>query len=361
MTPRSRPGFRIRCRSPWLSDVPARFVGWDIGGAHLKMVALDAEGKIVMTAHQPCPLWQGIPQLIGAFKAVLQPALKAAEHAVTMTGEIVDVFPDRKQGVRGIIACVLAEIGRFKVFAADRGFIDPALAGEAWQRIAAANWYASAVFTARRCGHALFIDIGSTTTDIILVRDGRLANRGFTDAERLRHGELVYAGVVRTPVAAIVDRVPIDGRWQPLMKEIFATMADVYTLTGDLSVYPEWAHTADGDGKDLPHCSRRLARMTGFDLHEQPPACWLQVARYIAGVQGNQLRAAAACVLSRCADREPVMIGAGSGRFVARALARQLGLEYRDFAAFLSGAAELRKAGATCAPAAALACLLREL
>jgi uncharacterized hydantoinase/oxoprolinase family protein len=44
----------------------------------------------------------------------------------------------------------------------------------------------------------VFIDIGSTTTDLVRFGDGRVQNQGYTDGERLRSKELVYTGAIRT-------------------------------------------------------------------------------------------------------------------------------------------------------------------
>src|SRR6476661_2268558 len=69
---------------------------------------------------------------------------------------------------------------------------------------AAANWLALATF-AGRCapdGSALLVDIGSTTADLIPLRDGRPVPSARTDPERLKSGELVYTGVRRTPACA---------------------------------------------------------------------------------------------------------------------------------------------------------------
>ena len=52
------------------------------------------------------------------------------------------------------------------------------------------------------------MDVGSTTTDIIPIIDGRVAVRGQTDTDRLRSGELVYTGSLRTPVCALVRGRP---------------------------------------------------------------------------------------------------------------------------------------------------------
>ena len=69
--------------------------------------------------------------------------------------------------------------------------------------IASANWHASAALVALKLRDALFIDIGSTTTDIIPVVAGRVAAVGYSDAERLASGELVYTGMTRSFVMAL--------------------------------------------------------------------------------------------------------------------------------------------------------------
>jgi len=66
--------------------------------------------------------------------------------------------------------------------------------------VASANWLASAGFAARHLDQALFIDLGSTTTDILALCGGAVQALGMTDAERLVSEELLYTGVTRTPV-----------------------------------------------------------------------------------------------------------------------------------------------------------------
>ena len=45
--------------------------------------------------------------------------------------------------------------------------------------------------------------MGSTTTDLVPIVGGRVAARGYTDAERLAAGELVYTGATRTFLMAV--------------------------------------------------------------------------------------------------------------------------------------------------------------
>ena len=105
-------------------------------------------------------------------------------------------------------------------------------ARESPQLAAASNWHALANFVCRfvtsRTG--LLIDVGSTTTDVIPLADGRVAARGRNDTERLLSQELVYRGVGRTPICALTDALPLREQLCPIAAEVFATTADAYLL-----------------------------------------------------------------------------------------------------------------------------------
>ena len=45
----------------------------------------------------------------------------------------------------------------------------------------------------------MIVDIGSTTTDLVPLLDGIPGPSARTDPERLKAGELIYAGIRRTP------------------------------------------------------------------------------------------------------------------------------------------------------------------
>ena len=84
------------------------------------------------------------------------------------------------------------------------GFTSRMRSGDTPSLAAAANWLALATAAARFVadGRGLLIDIGSTTTDLIPLDQGKVVVQGRTDTERLRTGELVYAGIRRTPICA---------------------------------------------------------------------------------------------------------------------------------------------------------------
>ena len=202
------------------------------------------------------------------------------------------------------------------------GFLAPADAKSRTLEVASANWHASAALIARRYADALLVDVGTTTTDLIPIGDGAVAARGATDAERLTEGELLYTGVVRTPVMAVAHSAPFKGRVQRLAAERFATMADVWRLTGDLPGDADPYPTADQRGKSARESAARLARMLGRDESEGELGEWVALARYFADCQLGGIEEAARALLAREGlPPDAPVVGAGCGRFVAKALA----------------------------------------
>jgi probable H4MPT-linked C1 transfer pathway protein len=281
-----------------------------------------------------------------------------------MTGELADIFPDRAAGVRAILAAVAERVdpAAIAVYASDGSFLTAANAAADFARVASANWRASAQLVAARIGDGLLVDIGSTTTDLVPLRGGAVVARGGDDAARLAGDELVYRGVVRTPVMAVVRHVAIDGVRSGVMAEHFAVMADVYRLTGELPPHADQHATADGRGKSLPESAARLARMIGRDASAAPEQTWRALAHDIAVRQLQQLERAAARVLSIAAlPAAAPLVGAGVGRFVVAALARRLERPYRGFESIIAASDDAVATGAAdAAPAAAVALLLGE-
>ncbi len=352
-------------------------IGWDVGGAHLKACRVEA-GRVREVAQWPCALWQGLPQLDAALAQAHArwPDLAAgapAAHAVTMTGEMVDLFTDRATGVRRLAAHLAEALGPGLRLYAGAGRGDPALGGSArWVApsaagrhagaLASANWRATGEWLAGRFDEALLVDIGSTTSDLIPLRGGRLAAAGTSDAERLVSGELVYQGVVRTPLCALTQRLVFRGQATGVMNEWFATTADVYRLMGRLDPAHDQQPTADQAGKDLPATRQRLARMVGRDATDADDADWLDLARQWAAAQHTSLAAALERV-AQAAGLGPAapVVTAGCGDFLAAdlaAAARRPVCRFADVLPWAEGGTAQRADWAQVgAPAVALALL----
>ena len=335
-------------------------IGWDVGGAHLKTARLDAESSVERVLQLPCPLWQGIECLRRAMDQTLAAFAPAPVHAVTMSGEMADLFRNRPEGVVHLVAAVQERLpeATLRCYAGADGFVDPAGAAAAAPRIASANWMASAAVVAACLPEAVFIDIGSTTTDLVAVQGGRVVAGGGGDAERLLAGELVYTGVVRTPVMALAGEVPFAGDWVPVVPELFATAADVHRLTGHLPEAADQHSAADGGEKHVAGSARRLARMIGRDVESAPLAEWQRLAQSLADAQATRLDAAWDRLLSRVrlAVDAPVVL-AGVGRFVGAELARRRRSPAVEFGCLLPVAEAERERATDCAPAVAVAWL----
>lgn len=332
--------------------------GYDIGGAHLK-VATARDGVLTGASQIRCTLWKGLDHLDAAFEQAIAMSRGASVHAITMTGELSDIFPDRREGVLSLLDRAEGRLGAgVRVWAGPHGLVDPASARAAPTFVASTNYLATAAFVARRLDQALLVDMGSTTVDIIPVRDGSPAGIGLTDAERLESGELVYTGLTRTPVMAIAQRAPFRGRWQGLAREYFATMADCRRILGDLPDGVDMHDTADSRGTSLDECIGRLARIFGRDAVEGSLADWQQAARFIADRQLRSMEDAAAQVLSASALNPAVpVVAAGIGAPVVTALASRLGRPVVAFADLAGASGTVADWAGRCAPAAALALL----
>jgi probable H4MPT-linked C1 transfer pathway protein len=349
---------------------PPEVFGWDIGGAHVK-ACRTAGGQVLDVVQWACPLWQGLEHLDVVLQAARQrwPQLKLGTHAVTMTGEMVDLFAHREDGV-GRIAAHLAQRlapGTLHFFAGDAGWCGADEAAWRWDAIASANWLATARHAAQaRTGDGVLIDIGSTTTDLIAFRNGRVLTTARSDVERLASGELVYQGVVRTPLCALAQRSAWRGRPLNVMNEFFATVADVYRLTGELDPAHDLHASADNAGKDLAATRQRLARMIGLDARDGSVQAWLDVARAWRECQVQEISGQLQRVLAlHGLGRDTRVVSAGCGDFLVPDLATRAGLDHglaygAQVAALPPGRPDLAAWAQVCAPCIAVASLLNE-
>ena len=343
-------------------------VGWDIGGAHVK-ACLSRHGLVHDVAQWPCPLWSGAEHLdrVLALAHERWPGLAGSHHAVTMTGEMVDRFKNRRDGVQRIVGRLAAALQAPSFFAGDAGWCEAPDTAALWPQIASANWLASArhVAAALQGESGLWVDIGSTTTDLIAFRDGSVPTTSRSDAQRLASGELVYQGVVRTPLCALTRRIGWRGAQLNVMNEFFATTADVYRLTGELNPAHDQQPSADQAAKDEAATCARLARMIGLDAGDADGEAWLAFAHEWRAHQLIELRGQLDRVIAAFGQRETgVLVSAGCGAFLLPELTPPgwRCLSYgRDIARVAAQAAPDTHAWAdVCAPAVAVATLFEK-
>jgi probable H4MPT-linked C1 transfer pathway protein len=284
-------------------------LGLDIGGANLKAAHTDGRALSV-----PFALWENPTGLADALRRLLSDMPPADALAVTMTGELCDCFESKRLGVLAILDAVKAAADEkpIHVWRNDGRFVDVAAAQTEPLLAASANWLALAAFAGRYApkGAALLIDIGSTTTDIVPLLNGRPKPKGRTDPERLRSMELVYTGVRRTPLCAVQG---VYGA-----AELFATTRDVYLVLGLLPEEPLDCNTADGRPATKAAAEARLARMSCADLETTTADERRRFAETILRDQTLILGSAFTRVAWRLPALPQTVVFAGEGEFLIR-------------------------------------------
>ena len=334
-------------------------IGWDIGGVHLKAARAE-NGRVVKALQIAAPLRFGVESLAKAFAQAKVEVGDAERHIITMTGELADTFSSRADGVERLANLAARELGATSVavYAGPVGYVSVEQARTHTDLVASANWHACGTLVARARKNALFVDMGSTTTDVISILDGGVAVRGYTDSQRLACGELVYTGLVRGFLMATANRAPFRGAWTPLINENFATMADVHRILGSLPADADMMATADGREKTREASLARLARMVGADSADAGDAAWTTLAQWFAEAQMRAITNAVMLVKSfRALPADAPIVGAGVGAHVVREIARRLNHAYVAFDEMIDVAPQARTAASNCAPAAALALL----
>lgn len=334
-------------------------IGWDIGGAHLKAVTLDSNAEIIRCVQLSCPLWQGLQHLERGVEQV-SAGSPATHHAITMTGELVDLFANRHEGVIAIANAMARKLvsKQHYFFAGEKGFVSLDECKNNTDHIASMNWYATGSLVASQVEQALVMDIGSTTTDMMIVSEGKVCAHGKNDFARMATDELVYTGLVRTPLMALAQKIFFQGIEVGVMAEYFATTADVYRVLGELPEGADQQPAADNGAKTAHASARRLARMIGRDVESASVNEWKNLAQQFADIQLQQLQNACERQIARgLINASAPMIGAGCGNFLVRKLAQKLRRPYVDFSKLADKNSEYNQILNTCAPAYSVAAL----
>lgn len=299
-----------------------RWLGVDVGGANLKA----ARGDLALSSS--FAVWRE-PERLSEALAELASRLEPFDRvAATMTAELCDCYPTKREGVLSIARALSRAFDQRPViyWGTDGRFHDVEAIRARPLLAAASNWVALATVAARLVGDepALLIDVGSTTTDLIPLHNGRVVARGRTDWRRLQTGELVYAGVSRTPVCALARELPFQGEPTGLAAELFATTKDVYLLLGEIAPNATDLSTADGRASTPGAAHDRLARMVGADREVCSRADAEALAKAVDRVLVQRLVEAARGVCRASIGEPKTIVVAGEGEFLARRVAEAI-------------------------------------
>ena len=332
-------------------------VGWDIGGVNTKATRLTlqpAAGALSLCV--PYELQRNLSDLGPTLRSAARQLGWAEDdlHAITMTAELSQAFRSKREGVGFILEALEATFppDRLHVYTVAGKFVRPHNARLQPLEVAASNWSATAHWVARLAPTCVLIDIGTTTTDLIPIVNGEVSAEGRTDLERLGTGELVYTGVVRTPVEAVTHQVLLRGRSTGLASEGFALMGDVFLWRGALPCEDYTFPTPDGRPATRTFAGERIARAVCADREMLDEGDIDEIAETLCHAQQERISGA----LQRIRLRYPQIDAAivtGLGAFLGMDAARAAGLTPR----LLSDTADVPP---QTAPASAVALLLRQ-
>ncbi|ODV49304.1 hypothetical protein C7960_1714 [Methanohalophilus euhalobius] len=291
-------------------------LGIDIGGANTKIASSDGA---VCELHY-VPLWKEtkLPTVLKNISKKHNPS----HVGVVMTGELADCYEDKTAGVVGIMDIVRDSFDCEIDFLDQEGNFIKHTQNPA--SLAAANWMASASFIARKMKDCLFVDMGSTTSDLIPVKNGKVIAHN-TDTQRLANNELLYQGILRTNIAALLDSVAIRPGNCQVASELFATSADAYLLLSYIDEDAYTCETADGHGKSEKEAARRLARVVCADLNEIDMA---DVRKIAVAVKDRQKEKLSEAISELCHKHDiNIVLAAGLGEFLIKTTCEELGIE----------------------------------
>ncbi len=310
-------------------------VGMDVGGANTKVATPDGDG-FIDTIY--APLWKNeliLSDVLSAVKQKFERGEGIEAVGVVMTGELCDCFETKREGVLYIKKAVSDTFTDAKFFNQTCTFKNGSYVDKDPLSFASTNWLASAKLIAEQYGDAIFVDIGSTTTDVIPIIGGEIKAKR-TDLERLKSGELIYSGILRTNVATVLKKVAMgsEGAGCSISSELFAITADAYFVLGYITADDYSCESPDSyafagrekEGLSRISAMRRLSRVVCSDLEEIGEDSVIGIAEQVKKAQVEELVAS----MTRLKEKYglKMAISAGIGDFIAKEAADSLNIQF---------------------------------
>jgi len=275
-----------------------KVLGLDIGGANIKATFIktqDAFLKEHKTIIEYFPIWKKekkqLEKVLKKLKKGLTDLCDLDGVGVTITAELSDCYFTKKEGIYHVLDSVKNVFGVFPIFVLDveANLLSVKDAIEAPLKVASANWVATGWIVSQLIKNCIVVDVGSTTTSIIPVINGKIGAEGKTDLEKLQNGELVYSGSLRTNVATIVDSIPVRGTMACVSSELFAQSGDIHLILGNIREEDYIVETCDGRGKNKTECMARLARVVCADIDMLTEHEIADMAKFVYNRQVEQI------------------------------------------------------------------------
>lgn len=292
-------------------------MGLDIGGANTDCAIVEINDNKVISMKKDrtyFPMWKENDKLQKALINFSKDDPDIEVVCVSMTAELADGYNSKKEGIIDISHKVMDVFNNKKVyFVTFDGLKTYDELKKNLLSAAAANWIGTSEIIKYIEKNCIFIDIGSTTTDIIPIKNQKEISLGHSDLERLSTGELIYTGMLRTNLASIVHKVPIHGKLTRVSSELFTISADIHRILGNINEEDYTCPTPDNNDKDIISCKRRLARLVCADLDNLEDNEIITLAKYIETQQIKQIYEGLSEVVNRTRIETVLITSIGHG------------------------------------------------
>lgn len=223
-----------------------RTLGIDLGNAKVKYVLLEADGDKPRArwASYPLPYSEallpdrgldfeaGLMATAGAFLGESGLTVRHLDRVVLVTSHFYS-YPSFSQALHHTARMAQALFGdRAFLVGADGALYDAdqaiERAGCEVLRFAATKFWGSAYLASKLVKHGLSVDVGTTSTDVIAIRDGAIEPAAQADPDaynlsRLETQRLMWYGMTATPLDYVARQASTDGRSYPLYPRMGAT------------------------------------------------------------------------------------------------------------------------------------------
>ena len=262
-------------------------LGIDIGGAHLKVIGIDKNNKVVFVDYSNYKLWEGIENLKAKFininKMINNNSVKCG---ITMSAEMCDNFKNRYQGAKTLIQeCDNLRFNNFFYVNSKEVFTKK----PKYKQLISLNWHSIGKFLENKIESCIAIDFGSTTTDFICIKKNKIINKFNDDYSRINNSELVYTGFTRTPIFGVANQIDYNKKKLKIIPEFFSNTSDIYRILGKLNKKIDVEETADKSRKDIKQSLIRLSRSFGFDYKSKNLKKLKIISQQISSIQLNQI------------------------------------------------------------------------
>ncbi len=265
-----------------------QYMGIDIGGAHLKCVGIDKSKNISYIKYDSYQVWND--------KKILFEKLNQIDsefnnnkliYGITMSAELCENFPNRKVGAKYIMEACNSLKSR-KLFYSNSSILFNSRFKI--ENLMSMNWHAIGKLCENKVKNSIIIDFGSTTTDFLCIKNFKLKNEGFNDFERINNNELIYKGLIRTPLFGIKNKIKFKKQNYNLIPEIFSDMSDIYRVKKLLKKNIDIDKTVDASNKSIRNSMIRIARNFGFDYDNSKKELIMRICDELYSSQLDEIR-----------------------------------------------------------------------